>query len=75
MCKWQLGGRKRLACEMHHDARILPDRIKHDGVAKLGRNLAHDSDCLGLQTLQMLGLHADNGRTCGSDGHGTFFSG
>jgi hypothetical protein len=44
---------KSLARQMQHYSRILADRVKHHRITELSRNLAHDVDCLGLETAQM----------------------
>src|SRR5438105_14974657 len=67
--KRQLGWGERLASKMQHHARILTDRVEHDGVAELGHDLAHDPDCFGLQALQVRGWRAGPGWACSSDGH------
>ena len=49
----RLGRIKRLQRQMQHDRRILADRIEHDRVFELGRDLAHDEDRLGFEPSQM----------------------
>src|SRR5208282_1578267 len=73
--EWWLSGIKCLARQMHHNSRILADRIKHHRVTELRYYLAHDADRLGFQTLQMLGLHTGRCRTLGDDSQGTSFLG
>jgi len=42
---------KRLEREVHHDRRILSDRIQHDWIVKLGGNFADNMDAFGFQLL------------------------
>src|SRR5690606_23196355 len=44
---------ERLARQVQHDRAVLADRIEHHRVVRLGDNLAHDMDALGLEAVEV----------------------
>ncbi len=46
-------GIERLLRQVQHHRAVLADRIEHDRLGRLGRDLTHDMDALGLEPLQV----------------------
>jgi len=51
--EWRLPGIERLHGEMHHDRRVLADRIEHHWVVELRHHLAHDLDAFRLELAEI----------------------
>ena len=51
--KGRLGGVEGPHRELEHHRAVLADRVEHHGLLRLGDDLAHDVDALGLEPLEM----------------------